>query len=73
MNIMSNHTCSDRPLRTCKACIVVTATIFTLFKANTKEATKEVARPSLALNKVNVVAVTNILGAHVGNGLSEHV
>ena len=33
-NMMSNHTCSDRPLSTCKASIVVTATIFSLFKAN---------------------------------------
>ena len=45
---MSNHTCSDRPLPTCKTSIVVTATIFTLFKANTKETTKEVARPKAA-------------------------
>ena len=35
MNRMSNRTCSDRPSPTCKTCIVVTATIFTLFKANT--------------------------------------
>ena len=73
-NMMSNHTCSDRPLPTCKASIVVTGTIFTLFKANTKETTKEVARPNiLALNRVNIVAVTTILVLHVGNGLSEHV
>ena len=61
---------------------MVTATIFTLFKANTKETTKEVARPKaatsfvvaakgrhlciLALNNVNVVAVTTILVLHVG-------
>ena len=45
---MSNHTCSDRPLPTCKTSIVVTATIFTLFKASTKETTKEVARPKAA-------------------------
>ena len=32
---MSNHTCSDRPLPTCKTSIVVTATIFTVFKADT--------------------------------------
>ena len=36
MNMMSNHTCSDRPLPTCKTSIVVTATICTLFKANTQ-------------------------------------
>ena len=45
---MSDHTCSDPPLPTCKTSIVVTATIFTLFKANTKETTKEVARPKAA-------------------------
>ena len=28
-NMMSNHTCSDRPLPTCKTSIVVVATIFT--------------------------------------------
>ena len=55
--------------------------MFTLFKANTKEATKEVARPKaappllwwrptaatfvLALNSVNFVAVTTILVLHV--------
>ena len=47
-NMMSNHTCSNRILPTCKASILVTATIFTLFKANTKETTKEVARPKAA-------------------------
>ena len=69
---------------------MVTATIFILFKANTKESTKEVARPKaaqppfvmaaegrhfciLALNKVNIVAITSILVTHVGNGRSEHV
>ena len=45
---------------------VVTATTFALFKANTKETTKEVARRILALNRVNVVAVTTILVLHVG-------
>ena len=59
---------SDRPLPTYKTSIVVTVTIFTSFKANTKETTKEVARP-----KVNIVAVTTILVVHVGNGQSEHV
>ena len=71
---MSNHTCSDRPLPTCKTSI---ATIFTLFKANTKETTKEVARRRhlciLALNTVNIVAVTTIIVLHVGNGRSEHM
>ena len=33
-NMMSNHTCSDRPLPTCKTSIVVTATMIILFKAN---------------------------------------
>ena len=51
---MSNHTCSDRPLPTCKTSIVVTATIFTLYKANIQRwrpaaaTTKEVPRPSAA-------------------------
>ena len=57
---------------------MVTAAILTLFKANAKETTKEVARPKaappllwcslciLALNRVNVVAVTTILVLHVG-------
>ena len=44
----SDHTCSDRPLPTCKTSFVVTATIFAPFKANTKETTKEVARPKAA-------------------------
>ena len=47
-NMMSNHTCSDRPLPTRKTSIVVIATIFTLFKTNTKETAKEVARPKAA-------------------------
>ena len=76
---MSNHTCSYRPLPTCKRSIVVAATLFTSFKANTQETTKEVAAAKgrhlciLALNKVNIVAVTTILVLHVGNGRSEHV
>ena len=50
---------------------MVTATTFTLFKANTKETTKEVAANDrqlciLALNRVNLVVVTTILGLHVG-------
>ena len=53
--------------------IVVTATTFTLFKANTKETTKEVAPPCIGLNMVNITAVTTILALHVGNGRSEHV
>ena len=48
MNMMSNHTCSDRPLPSYKTSIVVTASIFTLFKANTKETKQEVARPKAA-------------------------
>ena len=66
---MSNHTCSARPLPTCKTSIVVTATLFTLFKANTKETTQDV----LALNMVNIVAVTTILVLHVSNSRSDHV
>ena len=45
---MSNHTCSDTPLLTCTTSIVVTATIFALFKANTQDITKEVTRPEAA-------------------------
>ena len=74
---MSSHTCSDRPLPLCKTCIVVTASIFTLFKANTKEAAKEVWRPkaapplllatfALAFNTVNIVAGSAILVLHAG-------
>ena len=65
-NMMSDHTCSGRPLPTCKTSIVVTATILTLFKANTKEITKEVAQP-------NIEASTTILVLHVSNGRSEHM
>ena len=36
-NMVSNHTCSDRPLPTWKSSIVVTAIIFTLFKTNIKD------------------------------------
>ena len=78
---MSNHICSDRPLPARKTIIVIAATILTLFKANTKEGTKEVARLAadtttfciLALNKVSIIAITTILVLHVGNGRSEHV
>ena len=69
-----------------KTSIVVAAATFTLFKANTKETTKEVARPKaaspllwwqpqaatfvilciLALNRMNIVAVTTIRVLHVG-------
>ena len=47
-NMMSNHTCSDRPLPTCKTRIVVIAIIFTLFTANAEDTTKEVVRPKAA-------------------------
>ena len=79
---MSNHTCSDRPLPTCKASNVVIAAIFAFFKTSLQRwrplaaITKEVARPMaaplllvsfvLALNRVNVVAVTTILVLYVG-------
>ena len=52
--MISNHTCSDRPLPTYKTSIVVTATIFTVFKADIQRwrpaaaTKKEVARPSAA-------------------------
>ena len=65
-----------------KTSIVVTATIFTLFKANTKESTKGGAAEGrdtssvvagagrhlciLALNRVNIVAITTILVLPVG-------
>ena len=61
---------------------MVTATTFTLFKANIQRwrplaaTTKEVAFVVsfvLALNKVNIVAVTTILVLHVGDDRSEHV
>ena len=56
----------------CKTCIVLAATIFTSFNANIKETTKRhLCR--LALNKVNVVAVTTILVLQVGVGQSEQV
>ena len=61
---------------------MVSATIFTLFDANTEKNTEEVAQPRaaprllwwrpkavtfvLALNRVNIVAVTTILVLHVG-------
>ena len=50
--------------------IVITATTFTLFEANTKETAQEVASNGchlcvLALTRVNVVAVTTILVLHV--------
>ena len=51
--------------------MAVTNTIFTLFKADTKETTKEVAANIrhlciLALNSVNIVAVTTKLVLHLG-------
>ena len=57
---------------------MVTATIVTLFKANTKETSFVVAAEGRdlrisALNKVNIVAITTILALHVGKGRSEHV
>ena len=76
-------------LPTYKTSIVLTATIFTLFKATTKvaacgrhhkrggaafgRATSFVVSFVLALNGVNIVAVATILVFHVGNGRSEHV
>ena len=61
---------------TCETSIAITATTFTLFKANTKETTKEVARPKAAppllwwrpkaatfvvyVNVVNIVAVSTV-------------
>ena len=55
----------------CKTGIVVTSTTFTLFKANTKETRKEVAANGrhlciLALNRMNVIAVTTKLVLQVG-------
>ena len=40
-DMTSNHTCSDRPLPTCRTSIVVTATMFTSFNVDTKETTKK--------------------------------
>ena len=68
---MSNHTCSDRPLPICKTSIVVIATIFTLFKANIQggatfgRATSFVVSFALALNRMNIVAITTILVLHI--------
>ena len=71
-NMMPNHTCSDRPLPTCKTSSVVIATIFTQFKAEGRATSFVVAAKGqhlciLALNKVNIVAVTTILVLHVGS------
>ena len=76
--MISDHTCADRPLPTCKTSIVVAAAIFTLFKANTQRwwplaATSFVVSFVLAFNKVNIVALTTMLVLHVGNGRSDHV
>ena len=54
-----------------KRCIALTLILFTLLKAITSETTKELARPKaatfvLALNRVNIVAVTTILVSYVG-------
>ena len=46
-NMMSNHICSDRPLPTCKTSIVVTATIFIIFKANIQRWRPSAAPPLL--------------------------
>ena len=54
MSMLSNHSCSDRPLPTCETSIVVTATTFNVFKANIQRwrplaaAAKQEARPSAA-------------------------
>ena len=48
------------------------STMFTLFKAFGR-ATSFVVSFVLALNHVNIVAVTTILVLHVGNGRSEHM
>ena len=64
--MISSHTCSDRPLPTCTTSIVVTATTFTLFKVNTKETTKEVARPKAATFVVVALNMVNIVGLVVG-------
>ena len=58
-------------LPTCKTRIALTATIFNLFKANTKKITNEVARPQaatfvLAFDRVNIVAINAILDSHIG-------
>ena len=72
-----------------KANIVLSATTSTLFIATTKvaafgrhhkrsgaafgRAISFVVSVVLALNSVNIVAVTTILALHVGNGRSDHV
>ena len=74
---MSNHTCSDRPLPKCKISIVVTATIFTLFKANIRRPRHLFCcggrRPPpsyIGLNRINIGAVTTVLALSVMVGLS---
>ena len=56
---------------------MVTATIFTLFKAYTKVAADgrhdKRGGAVLALSGVNIVTVATILVFHVGNGRSKHV
>ena len=85
-NMMPNHTCSDRPLPTCKTSIVVFCyDIYLIQSQYTKvaqhkrggaalsRATSFVVSFVLALNKINIVAVTTMLVFHVGNGRSDHV
>ena len=60
-NMKPNRTCSNRPLPTCKASIVVTATIFTLFKVNIRR-----WRPSaFGLNMCDWTSCSSPLGLHV--------
>ena len=71
-NMMSNHT--DMQDKYCGHCY----DIYPIQSQYTKvaafgRATSFVVSFVLALNKVNIVAVTTILVVHVGNGRSEHV
>ena len=65
-HMMSNHSCSARPLPTCKASIVVTATMFTIFKpiyeggAAIGRATSFAVSSVVVMNRVDVVALNAI-------------
>ena len=76
-NMMSNHT--DMQDKYCGRCYGIHP-IQGHYKGNHKSggavggrAASFVVSPVLALNKVNIVAVTTIFVLHVGNGGSEHV
>ena len=71
-NMMSNHT--DMQDKYCGHCYDIHP-ILSQYKGNHKRGGAAEGRHLciLALNRVNIVAVTTILVLHVGNGRSEHV